>query len=57
MQCATSNHAMRQVWRIAPRLATPGLNDEFDGIWTFCGLRRRFSSCYEGFGLYDHRIL
>ena len=30
------------------------LNDEFDGIWTSCGLRRRFRRGYGGFGFYDH---
>ena len=30
------------------------VNDEFDGIWTSCGLRRRFRSCYGGFGFYNH---
>ena len=25
LQCATSNHAMRQIWRNAPRLATPAV--------------------------------
>ena len=25
MQCATFNHAMRQVWRMRHRLATPGV--------------------------------
>ena len=29
------------------------VNDEFDGIWTSCGLRRRFRSCYGGFGFYN----
>ena len=29
------------------------VNDEFDGIWTSCGLRRRFRSCYGGFGFYS----
>ena len=26
IQCATSNHAMRQIWRNAPRLATPAVD-------------------------------
>ena len=30
------------------------VNDEFDGIWTSCGLRRRFRSCYGGFGFYNY---
>ena len=30
------------------------LNDEFDGIWTSCGLRRRFRRGYGDFGFYDH---
>ena len=30
------------------------LNDEFDGIWASCGLRRRFRCGYGGFGFYDH---
>ena len=30
------------------------LNDEFDGIWTSCDLRRRFKSCCGGFSFYDH---
>ena len=29
MQCATFNHAMRQVWRMRHRLATPVLNIYF----------------------------
>ena len=28
MQCATSNHSMRQIWRMRHRLATPALNPE-----------------------------
>ena len=27
IKCATSNHAMRQIWRNAPRLATPDLKN------------------------------
>ena len=30
------------------------LNDEYDGIWTSCGLRRRFRRGYGDFGFYDH---
>ena len=30
------------------------LYDEFHGVWTSCGLRRRFKSCYGSFGFYDH---
>ena len=30
------------------------LNDESDGVWTSCGLRRRFRSYYGGFDFYDH---
>ena len=30
------------------------LNDEFDGIWTSCGLRPRFSCGYGDFGFYNH---
>ena len=30
------------------------LNDEFDGIWTSCGLRPRFRRGYGGFGFYNH---
>ena len=30
------------------------LNDEFDGIWTSCDLRRRFRCGYGGFGFYNH---
>ena len=33
------------------------VNDEFDGIWTSCGLRRRFRSCHGGFGFYNHSDL
>ena len=30
------------------------LNNEFDDIWTSCGLRRRFRRSYGDFGFYDH---
>ena len=30
------------------------LNDELDGIWTSCGLRRRFRRGYGNFGFYEH---
>ena len=30
------------------------VNEKFDGIWTSCGLRRRFRCGYGGFGFYDH---
>ena len=30
------------------------LNDEFDGIWTSCGLRPRFRCGDGGFGFYNH---
>ena len=30
------------------------LNDEYDGVWISCGLRRRFRCGYDGFGFYDH---
>ena len=28
--------------------------NEFDGIWTSCGLQSQFWSCYGGLGFYDH---
>ena len=30
------------------------LKDALDGIWTSCGLRRQFRSCYGGFSFYNH---
>ena len=33
------------------------LNDEFDGIWASCGLRRRFRRGYGDFGFYDQNGL
>ena len=30
------------------------LKDEFDGIWTSCGLRRRFRRGYGDFGFCEH---
>ena len=54
MQCATFNHAMRQVWRMRHRLATPGL-DNIDAVFGLnCMVRdssrAQFISAYKRFG-------
>ena len=55
-KCNNFRMLSRRPWQslAAPRLGTTGLNDEFDGVWNSCGLRRRFRSCYGDFGFYDH---
>ena len=44
LECATSKHAMRQIWRNAPRLATPGFRSVTKKVKLFWGCNSSFLS-------------